>query len=391
LRDSFYDEHMNNLDWDAILRKYEDKAAHAPDQNRFQKVVSMLLGELNASHLDFVPAEKSQWSSGDWRIQTSHLGLRFDPAHTGPGLKVASVIRAGPSDQLPTRILPGETVLRIDDRDVTPDFDLTEVLNGVYPRDIRLEVQGTNGMARTVTLRHMSYTRARELIRDERIEHTRGIVDGLSSNTLGYLNIERMNWPEFHQFEKEIHAQGVGKQGLIIDVRENPGGFVSDHLLTILCHPRHAVTVPRDGEESYPGSYLVYTKWDKPIVVMCNQNSTSNAEIFCHAIKTLQRGKVVGVPTRGSVIATPRIKILDFGEFLVPERGFFTILDGKDMELNGVEPDFTVWPEPGEIPAGKDRQLEKAVEVLLAEIEKARATPRPQPVPASQRENVAGR
>ena len=127
------------------------------------------------------------------------------------------------------------------------------------------------------------------------------------------------------------------------------GSVVADRLLAILCWPEHARTLPRGGAESYPRGYLVYPSYDKPIVVLCNQNSFSNAEIFSHAIKTLKRGRLVGVPTSGSVISTGGTSIMDAGFLRMPFRGWFLLNDGADMELNGAVPLATTvkiasWP-----------------------------------------------
>ena len=191
-------------------------------------------------------------------------------------------------------------------------------------------------------------------------------MNEISGGKLGYVSVARMMWNEFQKFEREIYAQGVGKDGLIIDVRNNGGGFTADHLLTVLIAPHHAQTVPRGGGPGYPGDRRVYASWDKPIVVLCNQNSFSNAEIFSHAIKNLGRGKLVGVPTAGGVISTGSKSIMDIGSIRMPFRGWF-LPDGEDMERNGAVPHHVVWPLPGELSAGKDRQLEKAIEVLSGE------------------------
>jgi C-terminal processing protease CtpA/Prc len=122
---------------------------------------------------------------------------------------------------------------------------------------------------------------------------------------------------------------------------------------------------------------MVYATWNKPIVVLCNQNSFSNAEIFSHAIKTLKRGQLVGVPTAGGVISTGGTPIMDVGFLRMPSRGWYTINDGEDMELHGAVPDHIIWPQPGEMPAGKDLQLNKAVEVLLKDVDAFQAKPRP--------------
>jgi tricorn protease len=178
---------------------------------------------------------------------------------------------------------------------------------------------------------------------------------------------------------------GYGKDGLIIDVRDNGGGSTTDHLLTSLTQPRHAITVPRGGGPGYPGDRMVYTTWHKPIVVLCNQNSYSNAEIFSHAIKTLGRGKLVGVPTAGGVISTGSISIMDVGTLRRPYRGWFLKSDGQDMELNGAVPDIVVWPRPAEISEGRDRQLNRAIKVLQKSIRQWKQEGEPELIKATER------
>jgi tricorn protease len=186
-----------------------------------------------------------------------------------------------------------------------------------------------------------------------------------------------MAMPSFYKFQNELFAVGAGKDGLIIDVRENGGGSTADHLLTALCQPEHAITVPRGGGTGYPNDRRVYATWNKPITVMCNQNSFSNAEIFSHAIKTLKRGKLVGVPTAGGVISTGGTTITDIGFLRLPFRGWYLRDTGEDLELNGAVPDVILWPAPGDMPTGKDDQLSKAVELLKADVEAEKAKPKP--------------
>jgi tricorn protease len=152
-----------------------------------------------------------------------------------------------------------------------------------------------------------------------------------------------------------------------------------------LTQPRHAITVPRGGGPGYPQSRKVFATWNKPIVVLCNQNSYSNAEIFTHAIKLLGRGRVVGVPTAGGVVSTGAVRIMDLGVLRFPFRGWFVLDTGEDMEMNGAVPDVIVWPAPGELPRGVDKQLEKAVELLKEDVAAWQAKPRPQLRRATQR------
>jgi tricorn protease len=186
-----------------------------------------------------------------------------------------------------------------------------------------------------------------------------------------------MAMPNFRKFEEELVSEGAGKDGLVIDVRENPGGSITDHLLTALTQPNHAITVPRGGGPGYPMDRKVYVSWHKPIVVLCNQNSGSNAEIFSHAIKTLKRGHIVGVPTAGAVVSTGAQGVLDVGVLRMPTRGWFTIDDGEDMEKHGAEPHYILWPDLERMPRGHDAQLTKAIEVLQADVATWKARPQP--------------
>src|SRR5688572_4750383 len=186
-----------------------------------------------------------------------------------------------------------------------------------------------------------------------------------------------MDMTSFRKFEEELYDAGAGKEGLVIDVRENGGGSTADLLLTALTQPRHAIAVPRGGGPGYPQDRTVYATWNKPIVVMCNQNSFSNAEIFSHAVKNLKRGRLVGVPTAGGVISTGGTAIMDVGFLRMPFRGWYTINDGEDMERHGAAPDVIVWPQPGDMAKGKDAQIEKAVEVLQADVKAWKERPQP--------------
>ncbi len=305
--------------------------------------------------------------------------------YEGPGLKVRDVLPGGPAEQKKSHIEAGEVVLSVDGKDVNPKTDLTEVLNGPASRDVVLKVRGADGKEREVTLRPISYVQARSLLYDKWLADNRKAVERLSDGKLGYVHISAMAMPSFYKFEEELYAVGYGKEGLVIDVRENGGGSTADHLLTALTQPVHAVAVPRGGGPGYPSDRTVYTNWNKPIVVLCNQNSFSNAEIFSHAIKTLKRGRLVGVPTAGGVVSTGAAPVMDVGMIRLPFRGWFLRDDGQDMELNGAVPDQIVWPGLEEMPRGKDVQLETAVKLLQEDVQAEKAKPQPKRVKATDR------
>jgi Tol biopolymer transport system component len=400
MRDNWYDDRYGNRDWKAIRTKYRGEALASWDPDSLQQLVQMMLGELNGSHLGFTmgralptgpepPATPTEPTEPVTTIQTVHLGVRFDPSFAGPGLRIRDVITGGPADRAQSKLVAGEIVLSINGKEVAPKTDPTLALNLPRSAGVQLKVKDAAGKERTVSIEPTTFTAVRTLLYEKWMADNRALVDRLSGGKLGYLHIEAMGMPSFYRYEQELHSAGYGKEGLVIDVRENGGGSTADLLLTSLTQPKHAIAVPRGGGQGYPQDRLVFAAWQKPIIVLCNQNSFSNAEIFSHAIKTLKRGKVVGVPTAGGVISTGAKGIMDVGMIRTPFRGWYLVNDGEDLELNGAVPDVIVWPEPGDAAAGRDRQIEKAVELLTADCAAEKAKPRPKLIKATERKAPA--
>ena len=378
MRDAFYDPGMAGRNWDKVRAKYRPMARAAGTRQELEQVCNLMLGELNASHMGF-RALGGQWTRSGWRPITGHLGLRFDRSDDGEGLLVRHVIREGPTDQKRSRIRPGERVLKVEGYHVSRGTNLTNLLTLDRLRHVSVRVRGSDGKERDVLVQPISYGRLRGLLYDDWQADVRRHVDEASDGTLGYLHVRGMNWSSFERFEAELYKIGHGKDGLIIDVRENGGGFTTDHLLTCLTQPEHAFTIPRRGGRGYPQDRMVYARWNKPIVVLCNQNSFSNAEIFSHAIKTLKRGRVVGVRTAGGVISTGRRAVMGIASLRMPFRGWFLKNTGEDMELNGCTPDIEVWPLPGDWERGVDRQLDAGIAALLEDVATWKARPRAEP------------
>ena len=388
MRDHWYDDRLGNRDWAAVRAKYRG-LAETPDAETLATLVQMMLGELNGSHLGFFagtttlparrpgspPAEPT--ADREWRPVTAHLGVRFAADHVGQGLKVRDVLPDGPADQKKSKLNPGDIIRTIDGTPVDSTMDLTLVLNGPPGREVRLAVTDAAGKGREVSLVPIAYTLARQLLYKGWLRDNRMAVEKRSKGQLGYLHISAMDMSSFRKFEEELYNAGAGKDGLVIDVRENGGGSTADLLLTALTQPQHAIAVPRGGGPGYPQDRTVFATWTKPIVVLCNQNSFSNAEIFSHAIKTLKRGHVVGAPTAGGVVSTGGTAIMDVGFLRMPFRGWYLVDSGEDMELHGAIPDFVVWPQPGDAAAGKDVQIEKGVQVLLEDVRAWKDRPQP--------------
>lgn len=374
LRDVYYDDNYHGADWEAVRAKYQAPARFAPGRAVFQRIIAALNGELNSSHLGFYDDDNSEkeWDPPNanrqgWEPITSHLGIVFDQSYTGPtGWRVQSIIPKGPADSEQIDLHPGDIVLAIDGTPIQTGTDPTLLLNGPRTGKYILDVWSRNTQ-RKVYIEAITYGTARELVRKAMYENRRAYVHKRSDSKLGYINITQMNDSEYNRFELEIFAEGFDKDGMVIDVRDNTGGFTADRVLNILCVQRHSWSVPRHGDPAYLAGYWGRPVFDKPIVVLCNQNTVSNGEIFSHAIKQLGRGKLVGVQTNGGVIATSDAPLLDLGVLRHAGYGWYT-LDGTDMELHGALPDVIVENTPADTAAGRDPQLDAAIDILLEDV-----------------------
>ena len=186
--------------------------------------------------------------------------------------------------------------------------------------------------------------------------------------------------PSFERFERELMASGYGKEGIVIDVRFNGGGWTTDYLMAVLNVKQHAYTIPRGAAGSlnenpkfknyYPFSErLPLSSWTKPSIALCNQSSYSNAEIFSHAYKHLGIGTLVGMPTFGAVISTGGKGLIDGSFVRMPFRAWYVKATGENMENGPAVPDVLVENAPDEKGKETDSQLKKSVEVLLSEID----------------------
>lgn len=373
IRDLYYDPDTHGADWVSIGERFLPPARHATSYSVFIRVMNMVLGELDSSHLGFYANENSNqvWARktphGAWSMTTAHLGMRFEREDAPDGWIVRDVIPDGPADRSGFMIANGDVVIAVDGQPVGGGIDPTLVLNGPPNRKVRVTFRRTNGNIDTVVIPSCSFHEAREKIAAEEIMATRRYVHEKSNEAFGYLNIDAMDYKSLWRFQHEVFSEGYKRDGLIIDVRNNYGGFTADQMLQILLGGDHSRAFTRTCGLGYLFGYWGRPVWSKPIVVLCNEATGSNGEIFSHAIKTLKRGKLVGRETGGGVIGTNDSALLDLGSFRDARFGWF-VLDGTDMEHHGAKPDFEVDDEPADVNAGIDRQLDKAIEVLGGEV-----------------------
>lgn len=372
LGERFYDPAMKGAEWPALREKYESLAAGARDSRQFERVVAMLLGELNASHLEFVgdvwPPPILGVPAAD---ASAHPGLVFrDEPGDGP-LVVARVLAGSPLGQLKEAPRPGEIVTRIAGQKVDSRTPLEPFFAGAIDRPIPLVVRATDGRERVLELRCISYASARALEQEARYAAFRSQTDIAQSPRIAYLPWSRMEPEDTQHLELGIYRASLDHDGLILDLRDNGGGNAADQVLAMFCQPKHVFTRPRDGPPGYPTERRSQPVWDQPLVVLCNENTCSNAEIFCHAMQQCGRATLVGSATAGRVITAVAETIPDVGCVQVPFRGWFDAATGDDLDGLGVVPAIAVPLGPADEAAGLDPQFQRALEVIRAELAKA--------------------
>lgn len=373
LGERFYDPTMSGVNWDQLGIKYQSYAALSRTSQQFDRVVSQLCGELNASHLRFLskPWPNEILENKEKEI-TAHPGLIFKDAQTDGPLVIKRVILGSQVALLPEPPKAGDTIVRIAGEEVTRLSPLEKFFNGGVNRTLPLMIRSTDGTERVIELRCISYVRARELDRKERDAVAKRNVE--KSGNYTYLPVRDMSIESFSELELAVYRASLESIGLILDFRNNGGGREADRMLSLFCQPIHSFTVPRDGPEGYPVERLVSAFWDKPLVVLCNEKTFSNAEIFCHAIRKIGRAPLVGIATSGGVISAVKENIPDAGELKIPVRGWFQSPSGQNLDLSGAKPDFLIILTPKDEDNESDPQLNKAIEVLGKLVAKAHTT-----------------
>jgi tricorn protease len=363
--DWFYDPNFHGIDWEAQREKYRPWVEAVRTRQDFADVVNLMLGELNASHMGYYP------SLGDAPpAPTGLLGVTFDPAAGGPGILVSEVLRDGPAARTDVALEPGDRILAIDGWEITPERNVYEPLAGTAGQEVVLTIlDAGDGEERRARVTPISAGKQNRLRYDTWVRERREIVEKESEGRLGYIHIQGMSMPSFEELEHMLYAAAYGKDGLLVDVRSNGGGWTTDYVMAVLNVRRHAYTVPRGSDadrKAYPQVRLPLAAWTKPAAALCDQESYSNAEIFSRAFKTLDRGPLIGYPTFGAVISTGGTPLLDGGFLRLPFRGWYEAGTDENMENNPAMPDVVVEQPPRQdLDDESDAQLSRAVDVLL--------------------------
>jgi Tol biopolymer transport system component/C-terminal processing protease CtpA/Prc len=373
LNEGFYDPQFHGDDWDALRDKYRPWALSASTSQDFRDMFNWMLGQLNASHMGLYGSNPEEVSSQ----RTGLLGIAVKPVRNGA--EVTDVIKNSPADREVSKLSVGDVITHVNGKQVAAGTNFYSYFVNQGSEQILLQVRDEDGDSREIVIRPTN-SLGDELY-EEWIDSREKLTEEYSNGRLGYIHVEGMNWPSFERFERELTAQGYGKEGVVIDVRWNGGGWTTDYLMTVLNVRQHAYTIPRGATDDLDRDHLKYKEyypyserlplawWTKPSVAISNESSYSNAEIFSHAFKTLGVGKLVGMPTFGAVISTGGMGLLDGSFVRMPFRAWYVKATEENMENGPAVPDVLIDNEPDSKARGEDPQLKKAVEVLLEQID----------------------
>ena len=359
----FYDSNMNGVNWDGLKDSYESLLPYISDTDELHVLIMDMIGKLNASHTG-VSGGSLPGESRPERVQTRYPGFDLEPDSSGY-YRVSYIYHKGPADHDYVKLHVGDLILAVNGKELKTTENYWQDFNLLNGRKFEFTVNSKPALdgTWTVSLEPLSAREQDNLRYDRWVEERRSNVEKASGGQIGYLHIRDMEGGSLRRFEQEL-IENLDKKALIIDVRFNGGGGIDQQLLQILNQRRKYETSRARDSSEVPrptGGFF------GPMVVLQNERSASDAEMFPDGFRALGLGKVIGVPTYGAVIGTGEYELLDGSTIRTPEIGIYTA-SGQNMENYGVPPDIYVDDTPADFLAGRDPQLDKAVEVLESQI-----------------------
>ncbi|MCP4248590.1 MAG: peptidase S41 [bacterium] len=364
LGENFYHPTLKGLDWAGLTKRYHALARQTSTADEFNHVGMRLMGELNGSHLGVYSRDpRSPNARSQGRLGTVHRRV-------ADGFEIVEVVPLSPADTGPLALQAGDVITAVDLEPFRPTDTVESRLTGRGGKETIVSIKRPSDDGETKALNvlitpvgtvgNLKYRAWRRKNAEQ--------VSEWSQGRIGYIHIRAMGQSSLDVFERDLYAAAGGKDGLIIDVRNNGGGWTTDRLLSSIMVRPHAYTIPRGADPDdighYPQGRLFIQRYTLPINMLCNEKSFSNAEIISHAFKTLGRGTLVGQETYGAVISTGGTTLIDGTWVRLPFRGWY-LPDGTDMENHGAVPDLVVPQTPEDESRQHDAQLRTAVEDLL--------------------------
>ncbi|MGA2603572.1 MAG: S41 family peptidase [Verrucomicrobiia bacterium] len=383
-RDNFWTEDMSKIDWQAVYSRYLPLVDRVATRGEFSDLMWEMQGELGTSHAYEFGGDHRQPP----RYDVGLLGADFAYDGKAKAWRIAHIVQGDPWNERArsplaapaVNVHENDTLLGIGGRRIEAETHPNSLLVNQAGVEILITVGDARGQSpRTVTVKTLTSdapARYREWV-----ETNRRVVHERTKGRVGYVHIPNMGplgYSEFHRY----FLSEIDRDGLIVDVRFNGGGHVSELILEKLARRRIAYNQSRwSNVQPYPVDSVA-----GPMVAITNEYAGSDGDIFSHGFKLLKLGPLIGKRTWGGVIGIwPRHALVDGSITTQPEFSFWFKDVGWKIENYGTDPDIEVEMRPQDFVAGRDPQLERAVR----EIRKRLRTNPPKQPDFGQRPNLA--
>jgi tricorn protease len=361
LEENYYDKEFHGVDWKGVRERYQRYLPYLASRSEMRILFNDMLGELNSSHLGFTSSGKEE--DLFYSNRSLAFGLIFE--NDNP-YRVKSIVKHSATDVKGVDVLPGDLLKKVNGVSVDPTNNRESYLmKPSLDDEIKLTFD-RNGKEFDVKLHPQSFQVMKDEVYDEWIEWNRHVVDSISKNRITYIYMKDMGGGSLEQFLIKMTSDAYVKDGLILDLRYNTGGNVHDQVLRFLSQRPYMNWKYRDGALTPQSNF---TPADKPMVLLVNEQSLSDAEVTANGFKQLGLGKIVGTETYRWIIFTSGKTLVDGSYYRLPSWGCYR-LDGKDIEKEGVKPDILIETMFTDRIANKDPQLEKAVQVVMEQLKK---------------------
>jgi C-terminal processing protease CtpA/Prc len=294
LRDNFFDPDMNGVDWNESRHVYEQRAAAAATGDELRRIISLMIGDLNASHLGI-----SRGGGGGSAI--GRLGLTFDRREyeSAGRFRITGVVPLGPA-ALTQQIEAGQYLLAVNGETTGAGVNLNQQLANTIGRRVVVSVAPQpDGPAREVVLRPANQSTTKGLLYRWWVERNREYVLKASGGRFGYVHMVSMSAGALDQLHVDLDSENHARDGLVIDLRNNNGGFVNGYALDVFARQSYLRMSTRNLPEAPARAILGQRALELSTILVTNQHSLSDAEDFTEGYRALELGSVVGEPTAG--------------------------------------------------------------------------------------------
>ena len=362
----FWNGSFNGVDWQALHEEWRPYIAGVRTGPELRRDIGLLIGELNSSHSGIsLPSQPA--------VRTGRLGLRFErePYETSGTLVIREIVPLGPAalatiDGKDAGIKVGDHLVAVNGTAISASTALDQLLEDKNGKRTVLTIE-SSGKKYDAIVRPVTLQVETGLLYRAWVESRRAYVDKVSGGKLGYVHIAAMGDPDLAQLYLDLDVINQAKKGVVIDVRNNNGGYVNGRVIDVFARKNYLLMTPRDGSTAPSRQALGQRALGLPTVLVTNESTLSDGEDFTEGYRSLHLGKVVGTPTAGWIIFTGAQRLIDGSQVRVPGDRIRTT-DNKDMEMHPRPVDVEVLRTLGETESGEDTQLKKAVEALLGDM-----------------------